>query len=49
MKLIRQHNNNQHVACIGVSARLPETPIPVLEKLTRNGFDNTGRNKGKMA
>ncbi|SUA61291.1 Uncharacterised protein [Brucella anthropi] len=32
MKLIRQHNINRHAAGIDVSARLPETRMPVLEK-----------------
>ncbi|GEM_PF-4899583 len=32
MKLIRQHNINRHAAGIRVSARLPETRMPVLEK-----------------
>ncbi len=34
---------------VEVSAPLPETWVPVMENLTRNGFENTDRNKGRMA
>lgn len=49
MKRIRQHISIGLVAALEVSARLPETWVPVMENLTRNGFENTDRNKGRMA